>query len=108
MHYVAQREEHAEQAFLATRRLKAAVTAVTLFREDGDGLHSFDRADRFLPHGYCLLLPLQTYDKRSACLTYSDSSLTQAIWDTLKRQLNEPPRSSSAPPSNSRSVTASR
>ncbi|KZS67634.1 hypothetical protein [Mycobacterium ostraviense] len=65
-HYVAHREEHAEQAVLATRRLKAAVTAVTFFREDRDGMHSFDRADRFLPHGYCLLPPLQTYDKRSA------------------------------------------
>jgi hypothetical protein len=32
-------------------------------------MHLFDRADRFLPHGYCLLPPLQTCDKGNAPLT---------------------------------------
>jgi hypothetical protein len=52
MHYIAQREEHAEQAFLATRKFKADGTAVKFSREDHDGMHLFGRADRFLPHGY--------------------------------------------------------
>jgi integrase len=58
MHYVAQREEHAEQAFLATRKFKADGTQVVFSRQDHDGMHLFDRADRFLPNGYCLLPPL--------------------------------------------------
>ena len=52
MHYIAQREEHAEQAFLATAKLKADGTRVSFSREDHDSLHLFDRADRFLPHGW--------------------------------------------------------
>ena len=71
MHYIAQREEHAEQAFLATAKLKADGTRVSFSREDHDSLHLFDRADRFLPHGWCLLPPLQTCDKGNACLTCS-------------------------------------
>ena len=69
MHYVAQREEHAEQAFLATRKFKADGTQVAFSRQDHDGMHLFDRADRFLPNGYCLLPPLQSCDKGNACLT---------------------------------------
>jgi hypothetical protein len=89
MHYVAQREEHAEQAFLATRKFKADATAVTFSREDHDGMHLFDRADRFLPHGYCLLPPLQTCDKGNACLTCSVFVTDTSHLDTLQRQLNE-------------------
>jgi len=50
MHYVARRDEHAEQAFLATRKFKADGTRVALSQEDHDALHLLDRADRFLPH----------------------------------------------------------
>ncbi|MFD7846800.1 tyrosine-type recombinase/integrase [Nocardia sp. NPDC059764] len=89
MHYVAQREEHAEQAFLATRKYKANGTAVTFSREDHDGMHLFDRADRFLPHGYCLLPPLQTCDKGNACLTCSVFVTDSSHTDTLRRQLGE-------------------
>ena len=89
MHYVAQREEHAEQAFLATRKFKADATAVTFSREDHDGMHLFDRADRFLPHGYCLLPPLQTCDKGNACLTCSVFVTDTSHLGTLHRQLNE-------------------
>jgi hypothetical protein len=89
MHYVAQREEHAEQAFLATRTFKADATAVTFSREDHDGMHLFDRADRFLPHGYCLLPPLQSCDKGNACLTCSVFITDTTHLDTLQRQLNE-------------------
>ena len=89
MHYVAQREEHAEQAFLATRKFKADGTAVTFSREDHDGMHLFDRADRFLPHGYCLLPPLQTCDKGNACLSCSIFVTDTSHLDTLQRQLEE-------------------
>lgn len=89
MHYVAQRDEHAEQAFLATRKFTADGTAVTFSREDHDGMHLFDRADRFLPHGYCLLPPLQTCDKGNACLTCSVFVTDTSHLDTLQRQLDE-------------------
>jgi integrase len=89
MHYVAQREEHAEQAFLATRKFKADGAAVAFSREDHDGMHLFNRADRFLPHGYCLLPPLQTCDKGNACLTCSVFVTDPSHLDTLRRQLEE-------------------
>jgi integrase len=87
MHYIAQREEHAEQAFLATVKLKADGTRVSFSREDHDSLHLFDRADRFLPHGWCLLPPLQTCDKGNACLTCSVFVTDQTHLDALARQL---------------------
>ncbi len=89
MHYVAQREEHAEQAFLATVKLKADGTRVSFSREDHDGLHLFDRADRFLPNGWCLLPPLQTCDKGNACLTCSVFVTDETHDDVLTRQLTE-------------------
>jgi hypothetical protein len=51
MYYVAQRDEHAEQALIATRKFKADGTLTTFTREDYDGMHLFNRADRFLPNG---------------------------------------------------------
>ena len=89
MHYVARRDEHAEQAFLATRKFKADGTAMTLSREDHDGMQLFDRADRMLPHGYCLLPPLQSCDKGNACLTCSVFVTDTSHLDTLQRQLDE-------------------
>lgn len=89
MHYVAQREEHAEQAFLATAKLRADGTPVVFSREDHDTLHLFNRADRFLPHGWCLLPPLQTCDKGNACLTYSVFATDETHTTALQRQLAE-------------------
>lgn len=89
MHYIAQREEHAEQAFLATAKLKADGTRVSFSREDHDSLHLFDRADRFLPHGWCLLPPLQTCDKGNACLTCSVFVTDESHHSALARQLAE-------------------
>lgn len=89
MHYVAQREEHAEQAFLATRKFKADGAAVMFSREDHDDMHLFDRADRFLPHGYCLLPPLQTCDKGNACLTCSVFVTDTTYLEPIQRQLDE-------------------
>lgn len=87
MHYIAQREEHAEQAFLATVKLKADGTRVSFSREDHDSLHLFDRADRILPNGWCLLPPLQTCDKGNACLTCSVFVTDESHQDALARQL---------------------
>jgi len=87
MHYVAQREEHAEQAFLATRKFKADGTQVAFSRQDHDGMHLFDRADRFLPNGYCLLPPLQSCDKGNACLTCGVFVTDTSYLDTLNQQL---------------------
>ncbi|MFG2250942.1 tyrosine-type recombinase/integrase [Spirillospora sp. NPDC048823] len=87
MHYIAQREEHAEQAFLATVKLKADGTRVSFSRDDHDSLHLFDRADRILPNGWCLLPPLQTCQKGNACLTCSVFVTDQTHQDALARQL---------------------
>jgi hypothetical protein len=89
MHYIAQREEHAELAFLATVKLRADGTRVQFSREDHDSLHLFDRADRFLPHGWCLLPPLQTCSKGNACLTCSAFATDETHRSTLERQLAE-------------------
>jgi integrase len=89
MHYIAQRDEHAEQAFLATTKLKADGTRVTFSREDHDSLHLLDRADRFLPNGWCLLPPLQNCDKGNACLTCSVFVTDQTHRDVLARQLKD-------------------
>lgn len=63
MHYIIKREEHTEQAFLATVKPKDDGTRVQFSREDHDSLHLLDRADRLLPHGWCLLPPLRSCDK---------------------------------------------
>jgi integrase len=87
MHYIAQREEHAEQAFLATVKLKADGTRVVFSREDHDSMHLLGRADRILPNGWCLLPPLQTCDKGNACLTCSVFVTDQTHRQALERQL---------------------
>jgi integrase len=89
MHYVAAREEHAEQAFLATAKLRADGTHIVFARDDHDSLHLFNRADRFLPHGWCLLPPLQTCEKGNACLTCSVFVTDASHQSALERQLAE-------------------
>lgn len=89
MHYVAAREEHAEQAFLATAKLRADGTRVRFSAEDHDHLHLFERADRFLPNGWCMLPPLQTCDKGNACLTCSVFVTDDTHTEALGRQLAE-------------------
>jgi hypothetical protein len=62
---------------------------VLFSRDDHDSLHLLDRADRFLPNGWCLLPPLQTCDKGNACLTCS-VFVTDATHDSvLARQLKD-------------------
>jgi integrase len=89
MHYVARRDEHAEQALLATRKFKADGTRVSFSREDHDALHLLDRADRFLPNGYCLLPPLQRCEKGNACLTCGVFVTDDSHLTVLQRQLDE-------------------
>ena len=89
MHYVARRDEHAEQAFLATRKFRADGTRVSFSREDHDALHLLDRADRFLPNGYCLLPPLQRCEKGNACLTCSVFVTDDSHLAVLQRQLEQ-------------------
>jgi len=89
MRYIAAREQHAEQAFLATAKLKADGTRIQFSREDHDSLHLFDRADRFLPNGWCLLPPLQSCDKGNACLTCSVFVTDATHRTVLQRQLDD-------------------
>ncbi|WP_330230300.1 tyrosine-type recombinase/integrase [Nocardia sp. NBC_00508] len=89
MHYIAAREQHAEQAFLATVKLKADGTRVQFSRDDHDSMHLFDRADRFLPNGWCLLPPLQSCDKGNACLTCSVFATDSTHRSVLQRQLDD-------------------
>ncbi|GLV88445.1 putative transposase/integrase [Streptomyces lavendulae subsp. lavendulae] len=89
MHYVAARQEHAEQAFLATAKLRADGSRVAFSRDDHDSLQLFNRADRFLPHGWCMLPPLQTCDKGNACLTCSVFVTDATHQPALERQLAE-------------------
>jgi integrase len=89
MHYIAERQEHAEQAFLATVKLRADGTQVTFSREDHDGMHLFERADRFLPHGWCTLPPLQTCDKGNACLTCAVFVTDEPHRGVLEEQLHQ-------------------
>ncbi len=89
MHYVARRDEHAEQAFLATRKLRVDGTAVTFSRADHDALHLLDRADRFLPNGWCLLPPLQRCEKGNACLTCAVFVTDDSHLAVLQRQLED-------------------
>ena len=107
LHYIAQREEHAEQAFLATVKLRADGTRVTFSREDHDAMHLLGRADRILPNGWCLLPPLQSCGKGNACLTcavfVTDQTHQQAL-RTAARRHEGPHRPGTA--ATSRHVTA--
>ena len=87
LHYIAQREEHAEQAFLAAAKLKADGTRVMFSPEDHDAIHLLGRADRILPNGWCLLPPLQTCGKGNACLTCAVYVTDHTHQEALQRQL---------------------
>lgn len=89
MHYIAARDEHAEQAFLATAKLRADGTRIQLSSDDHDSLHLFRRADRFLPNGWCMLPPLQACDKGNACLTCSVFVTDATHRHVLDRQLHD-------------------
>ncbi len=87
MHYIAARDEHAEQAFLASAKLRADGTRIQLSSDDHDSLHLFRRADRFLPNGWCMLPPLQSCAKGNACLTCSVFVTDATHRQVLQRQL---------------------
>jgi hypothetical protein len=67
--------------------LKADGSRVSFSRDDHDSLHLFDRADRILPNGWCLLPPLQPCDKGNACLTCSVFVTDDTHQNALSRQL---------------------
>ena len=89
MHYIAQREEHAEQAFLATVKLKGDGTRVVFSREDHDAMHLLGRADRILPNGWCTLPPKQLCDKGNACLSCSKFVTDSTHAPQLRTQLTD-------------------
>ena len=89
MRYVADREEYQEQVFVATRRYRADGEEIRFSRETYDAMKLFERADRMLPHGYCLLPPLQTCDKGNACLTCGVFTTDESHLETLRRMLAE-------------------
>lgn len=89
MRYIADREEYQEQVFVATRRYRADAEEIRFSPETYDGMQLFQRADRMLPHGYCLLPPLQTCDKGNACLTCGVFVTDESHLETLKRMLAE-------------------
>jgi integrase len=88
-HYIALREEYAEQAFLAAAKYKADGTALIFSQDEHDAMHLFDRADRFLPNGYCTLPPAQSCDRGNACLTCSMFVTDASHTDALQRQLDD-------------------
>jgi hypothetical protein len=88
-HYIALREEYAQQAFLAAAKYKADGTALVFSRGEHNAMHLFDRADRFLPNGYCTLPPAQSCDRGNACLTCSMFVTDASHRDALQRQLEE-------------------
>ncbi|MFG1711173.1 tyrosine-type recombinase/integrase [Nonomuraea sp. M3C6] len=87
MHYVARRDEHAEQAFLATRKFKADGTRVLFSTDDHDALHLLDRADRFLTATACC--PCRPARRATPCLTCGVFVTDDSHLDTLQRQLAE-------------------
>ena len=106
MHYIAARDEHAEQAFLATAKLRSDGTRIQLSSDDHDSLHLFRRADRFLPNGWCTLPPLQSCDKGNACLTCSVFVTDHTHRHVLQRQLRETTDLIDRPQQNSSNDTA--
>lgn len=89
MFYVAKREEYQEQVFVATRKYRSDGEEVRFSREVYEAVQLFQRADRILPHGWCLLPPLQTCDKGNACLTCGVFVTDSTHLESLRRMLAE-------------------
>ncbi len=89
MRYVADREAHQEQVFLATQKVRADGRDFEFTPEVYDGMRLFDPADRMLPNGWCLLPPLQTCDKGNACLTCGEFVTDASHLAVLREQLTE-------------------
>jgi hypothetical protein len=89
MHYVAKREEYQEQVFVATRKYRSDGEEANLSRDVYDLTQLFQRADRVLPHGWCLLPPFQNCDKGNACLTCGVFVTDSSHIESLRRMLTE-------------------
>ncbi|GAB3147126.1 tyrosine-type recombinase/integrase [Micromonospora sonneratiae] len=90
MHYVAIRDETAEQAFLSLVKIGADGQEVPMDRTTMYDLLQLDRGtDRVLPNGLCLLPPARQCDKGNACYTCgmfaTDRSFTEVHQETLER-----------------------
>ncbi len=90
MHYVAIRDETAEQAFLNLVKIGADGQEVPMDRTTMYDLLQLDRStDRILPNGLCLLPPARDCDKGNACYTCgmfaTDRSFAEVHQETLER-----------------------
>jgi integrase len=90
MHYVAIRDETAEQAFLTLIKIGADGQEVPMDRTTMYDLLQLDRStDRVLPNGLCLLPPARNCDKGNACYTCgmfaTDRSFIEVHQETLDR-----------------------
>ena len=90
MHYVAIRDETAEQAFLNLVKIGANGDEVAMDRTSMYDLLQLHRStDRILPNGLCLLPPARDCDKGNACYTCgmfaTDRSFTDVHRDMLQR-----------------------
>jgi integrase len=90
MHYVAIRDETAEQAFLNLVKIGADGQEVAMDRTTMYDLLQLDRGtDRVLPNGLCLLPPARQCDKGNACYTCgmfaTDRSFIEVHRETMER-----------------------
>ena len=90
MHYVAIRDETAEQAFLDLVKIGVDGQEVPMDRTTMYDLLQLDRGtDRILPNGLCLLPPARQCDKGNACYTCgmfaTDRSFIEVHQETLQR-----------------------
>ena len=90
LHYVAIRDETAEQAFLNLVKIGANGDEVAMDRTSMYDLLQLHRStDRILPNGLCLLPPTRDCDKGNACYTCgmfaTDRSFTDVHRDMLQR-----------------------
>jgi hypothetical protein len=90
MHYVAIRDETAEQAFLNLVKIGAHGDEVPMDRTTMYDLLQLHRStDRVLPNALCLLPPTRACDKGNACYTCgmfaTDRSFTDVHRETLER-----------------------
>ena len=105
MHYVARRGRARRAGVPGHPQVQADGTRVIFSREDHDGLHLLDRADRFLPNGYCLLPPLQRCEKGNTCLTCGVFVTDDSHLAALQRQLAQTTALMSGPPRSSATRT---
>jgi integrase len=87
--YIARRDEDEEAAFVEMQKYDATGRELDIDRRALYEMLQLDRrADRILPHGYCLL-PHGDCNKGNACLTCGDFATDVRFDGDLRRQLDE-------------------